>query len=125
LLLMAVAPTQPPSAPAPPGPRLIDAGRGYGRACWKAVEAATAPTSSPSWMAMAPMIREHPGSDQANRGGEQDFVIGSRVRGEREREACLASGWRRTAGRARDAGALWDTIHRHVRLSRDSGVMFC
>jgi len=56
------------------GAEVIDAGRGYGRACWKAVEAADG-ADIIAFMDGdgADDPGEHPGSDQANRGWRAGF----------------------------------------------------
>ena len=68
------------------GADVIDAGRGYGRACLAAaIGARKTPTSWCSWTATAPTIRARSQHWlRRSRAGAFDFVIGSRARGARE-----------------------------------------
>jgi glycosyltransferase involved in cell wall biosynthesis len=81
------------------GAEVLDVGPGYGRACLLATQAATD--------ADIVVFMDGDGADDTQsirslvdpiRSGAADFVIGSRVRGERGRGACLASNRRGHAG---------------------------
>ena len=103
------------------GAEVIDAGRGYGRACLARDDGrARTPRSWCSWMATAPTIRrKSPGFVEPIRSGRYDFVIGSRARGKREPgsiawhqlAAGILAGWGMRL-------ALRRALHRHVRVPR-------
>jgi glycosyltransferase involved in cell wall biosynthesis len=87
------------------GARVIHAGRGYGRACFEAAKAA-GPASD------IIVIMDGDGSDFPEelpklvapiRAGERDFVIASRVRGERQRGSM---GWHQVVGGRLIGGAI-------------------
>jgi hypothetical protein len=82
---MAAAPTRPRRAPRRPGAEVIAAGKGYGRACWRATQAAE---DADIMVFMDGDGADDPASLAALvapiHAGAYDFVIGSRARGARE-----------------------------------------
>ncbi len=103
------------------GARVIDAGRGYGRACAGRSAMPPSAMSSCSWMAMAPTAATLLGVIAGPvAGGDARFRSGVPDPRAREPGAML---WHQVlagrAGRVRHGRAVWRAIQRHVRLPRD------
>ena len=100
----------------------IEAGCGYGRACWEGALAAGEGCDIVVFMdgdgADKPELISRLVAPIAT--GKADFVIGSRLRGSRRRAACRSIKFRRPCARLGDASCPRRALHRYVRIPRHS-----